>query len=241
METCSICVDEIEEFERVLSCNHVFHHACIEEWLQKKQECPLCQSFQLSVKEWSALVNTALYATTPKIDDKVMMELLQYGIQSQFCPWNISFFNTYGLAKKKKYSREVVVQLAKCGFPMFTNDPAFEEELFRISREKDGKKYPPEVLEVDVAERVKVFLEKETPENWNKLELAVRSMIPNVIRGYPSALYTSIKNDRVDIVTLLLTHHKIHSWIPLIGSPKLFANMATSDQMKELLMKSIDT
>uniref|UniRef100_A0A7S3DEG4 RING-type domain-containing protein n=1 Tax=Palpitomonas bilix TaxID=652834 RepID=A0A7S3DEG4_9EUKA len=44
--TCCICLDEYEEGTRVrkLKCNHFYHQACIDEWLKKNLECPLCKA-----------------------------------------------------------------------------------------------------------------------------------------------------------------------------------------------------
>jgi len=46
--SCSICITNFEEGEEVLllpQCGHIFHHACIREWLveQDRETCPLCQ------------------------------------------------------------------------------------------------------------------------------------------------------------------------------------------------------
>jgi len=42
---CSICMCEYEEGEelKTLMCLHRFHTACIEEWLEKSEVCPLCK------------------------------------------------------------------------------------------------------------------------------------------------------------------------------------------------------
>jgi len=43
--SCSICLDEYngQAVCRQLYCEHVFHDACIEEWLAKHTECPNCK------------------------------------------------------------------------------------------------------------------------------------------------------------------------------------------------------
>jgi len=48
---CSICMDEFKEgqdYVSPLSCDarHYFHSDCIEDWLVKKNECPLCKARQ---------------------------------------------------------------------------------------------------------------------------------------------------------------------------------------------------
>ena len=44
---CSICLNTFEDEDLItpLSCDirHYFHHACIKEWMVKKNECPLCK------------------------------------------------------------------------------------------------------------------------------------------------------------------------------------------------------
>lgn len=43
-ENCSICLCDFEESEKVrlLSCKHNFHQSCIDRWLLKNNQCPLC-------------------------------------------------------------------------------------------------------------------------------------------------------------------------------------------------------
>ena len=42
--TCSICYDAIPPLElKTLGCNHPFHTACINTWLARKRNCPLCR------------------------------------------------------------------------------------------------------------------------------------------------------------------------------------------------------
>lgn len=46
--TCSICIDEFEQGERLIllpDCGHFFHSQCITPWLkEKKATCPICQT-----------------------------------------------------------------------------------------------------------------------------------------------------------------------------------------------------
>lgn len=42
---CTICLGSIDDGDKigVLSCNHLFHSACLKEWIKRKNSCPLCQ------------------------------------------------------------------------------------------------------------------------------------------------------------------------------------------------------
>ena len=43
--TCSICLMEYEQGDdlRYLPCQHHFHVACIDQWLEQNGTCPLCR------------------------------------------------------------------------------------------------------------------------------------------------------------------------------------------------------
>ena len=43
---CPICLDEFKESEyyRNLKCNHSFHKKCIDRWLKKENNCPMCRA-----------------------------------------------------------------------------------------------------------------------------------------------------------------------------------------------------
>ena len=44
-EQCTICISEFKLDEKLttLECGHTYHHACITEWYQKNQACPICK------------------------------------------------------------------------------------------------------------------------------------------------------------------------------------------------------
>lgn len=51
---CAVClegiqVDEVASWSADDGCGHVFHHACIKEWLLRRSECPLCRCTLLPV------------------------------------------------------------------------------------------------------------------------------------------------------------------------------------------------
>ena len=43
---CTICLEilKAEQSINLLFCGHYFHTSCIEEWLNKKRICPLCDT-----------------------------------------------------------------------------------------------------------------------------------------------------------------------------------------------------
>ena len=48
-KTCSICLDKFVcgKYKRKMpSCTHEFHKTCIDKWLYKKLNCPICRSIQ---------------------------------------------------------------------------------------------------------------------------------------------------------------------------------------------------
>lgn len=46
---CPICLDElcIGDYVRTLECQHLFHGPCLETWLKKSSECPVCKTVLL--------------------------------------------------------------------------------------------------------------------------------------------------------------------------------------------------
>ena len=45
-KTCMICLSKVEigETKGLLTCKHEFHHSCITDWLQYKNNCPICRT-----------------------------------------------------------------------------------------------------------------------------------------------------------------------------------------------------
>ncbi|XP_040275547.1 RING finger protein 44-like [Bufo bufo] len=44
-QSCIICLTDFTKGEQVTSlpCGHIYHHACITQWLQNNRSCPLCR------------------------------------------------------------------------------------------------------------------------------------------------------------------------------------------------------
>jgi len=58
---CSICLNEVHSSDAVRqlgSCGHIFHRSCIDLWLLRCADCPLCKRSVLSVKEAATSVLT---------------------------------------------------------------------------------------------------------------------------------------------------------------------------------------
>jgi hypothetical protein len=45
LDECSICLDNFDAGQTVceLSCHHLFHKGCLEQWMQDNHNCPLCR------------------------------------------------------------------------------------------------------------------------------------------------------------------------------------------------------
>ncbi len=53
---CAICLIPYDIGDEICwsqnpDCNHVFHHECIEHWLYKHQDCPLCRAVYISFED----------------------------------------------------------------------------------------------------------------------------------------------------------------------------------------------
>jgi len=45
-DTCTICFEDMKENDEIcnITCKHIFHYNCINEWVSRKAECPNCKS-----------------------------------------------------------------------------------------------------------------------------------------------------------------------------------------------------
>jgi len=44
-DNCSICFEKLsEDIIGITSCNHIYHHKCISEWVNNSKSCPLCRT-----------------------------------------------------------------------------------------------------------------------------------------------------------------------------------------------------
>ena len=54
---CSICFQKIKWYnKKSLSCGHVYHKKCLQEWFKKKQVCPYCRKDFSPQKKYSKKV-----------------------------------------------------------------------------------------------------------------------------------------------------------------------------------------
>jgi len=44
-DSCTVCIADFEESDgiRMLPCTHIYHIACIDDWLKRKKNCPMCR------------------------------------------------------------------------------------------------------------------------------------------------------------------------------------------------------
>jgi hypothetical protein len=51
-DPCSICIDVMRSGQLLceLSCKHLFHHACVVQWLEKNNTCPKCRDVALPLR-----------------------------------------------------------------------------------------------------------------------------------------------------------------------------------------------
>eukprot|EP00731_Ephydatia_muelleri_P005858 Em0003g106a len=43
VNTCAVCLDEMKQNKKQETCSHVFHRECIEKWLRRHNDCPVCR------------------------------------------------------------------------------------------------------------------------------------------------------------------------------------------------------
>ena len=43
-QNCVICMSELLNCRKLAPCGHLFHYKCLFEWVQTKQECPVCRN-----------------------------------------------------------------------------------------------------------------------------------------------------------------------------------------------------
>ena len=45
-DNCAICLNRIDEGQKLgkIECMHLYHLSCLNKWIKKKTQCPLCQS-----------------------------------------------------------------------------------------------------------------------------------------------------------------------------------------------------
>ncbi|KAF2360929.1 Zinc finger RING-type [Trinorchestia longiramus] len=60
-EDCCICISAMVSSDKVksLDCGHFFHAKCINDWLNKKRECPLCRQHNVDKEEYPPLSSGA--------------------------------------------------------------------------------------------------------------------------------------------------------------------------------------
>jgi hypothetical protein len=78
--TCPICIEEIREDSKELSCKHVFHTKCITEWLKKAHTCPTCRHQETQPKSNTEPIVSIFRIVPPvreppiRVDRKILEE-----------------------------------------------------------------------------------------------------------------------------------------------------------------------
>ncbi|GFO14538.1 RING finger protein 122-like [Plakobranchus ocellatus] len=60
--SCPVCLEEFSKGEKIAACNcqHVFHSKCLIQWLQCRNNCPLCKApVSRSARETTGLIRGA--------------------------------------------------------------------------------------------------------------------------------------------------------------------------------------
>lgn len=94
---CAICLVPYKVGDEICwtqnpACIHAFHHGCIEQWLSRRHDCPVCRAAYMYVPRseeapWSTLANRCLNAedpiplieTGPRVPDDVTSSHLEEG------------------------------------------------------------------------------------------------------------------------------------------------------------------
>ncbi|KAK3776111.1 hypothetical protein RRG08_046778 [Elysia crispata] len=61
-ETCSVCLEDFTKGDKIAicTCRHVFHSKCLTQWLQCRNNCPLCKApVTKSARETTGLMQGA--------------------------------------------------------------------------------------------------------------------------------------------------------------------------------------
>lgn len=75
---CCVCLEDFEEGEHmlVLPCKHFFHAACITQWFQGKNCCPLCK--QVVVSATSCVIGSSSDALQAVDSDRGGLTVLEH-------------------------------------------------------------------------------------------------------------------------------------------------------------------
>ncbi|CAD8185479.1 unnamed protein product [Paramecium pentaurelia] len=83
-ETCSVCLQEYQKQTlcRFTPCHHIFHFNCLEQWIIKHENCPLCRT-ALDQKSLKELLNQNILDTFKKNQQQNKKKQHNVVIQSQ--------------------------------------------------------------------------------------------------------------------------------------------------------------
>ena len=71
MDNCPICLQEIKIKEIDTNCQHNYHQKCLDKWLRKSKECPICRR----VVNYKIVVRHTRSRTAPRREKIVILRL----------------------------------------------------------------------------------------------------------------------------------------------------------------------
>lgn len=222
-DDCPICLDTIGKSNthdaqpktRKLTCNHLFHAHCIENWLSnasKKHECPVCRNVEYGFFYWRKTLQEFLILNTDTFRTKIMLRFLDYGHKQNFDMNRLRLTSPYYLACRKMYNFRVILKFAQIGIPAIDDRDKYILHAFDIRVNKCKGTYPPQIYEHHIASIVKDLI-KTNNSDLTRLSNLLILFDPNYRSELPSAIYIASKNKRDDIKKKLLKHAPIQYWL----------------------------
>eukprot|EP00183_Erythrolobus_madagascarensis_P005463 CAMPEP_0185856872 /NCGR_PEP_ID=MMETSP1354-20130828/29218_1 /TAXON_ID=708628 /ORGANISM="Erythrolobus madagascarensis, Strain CCMP3276" /LENGTH=204 /DNA_ID=CAMNT_0028559133 /DNA_START=249 /DNA_END=863 /DNA_ORIENTATION=+ len=83
-DTCAVCLEPFENstLTRALPCHHVYHSSCIEQWLSRHVNCPLCNLNLLEARVPENASNDVQTATEPGVEPTARAELSEIVVEA---------------------------------------------------------------------------------------------------------------------------------------------------------------
>ena len=157
---CTVCQEDLAEGERVRvlrACQHMYHQACIDPWLQEKGECALCrtqaipQTIEQTLQRFRTIYSAIREMPTGPIALQDLMQQLEHLIEltadapaeTETDRYILSFCITDGILKKfskapeynaRRAEIEEIVASIAVGVQPFPMDCTSHYALFRCKQ-----------------------------------------------------------------------------------------------------------